>query len=449
MKATINKINLNNYYFFGILIIAVIFRLISLNQSLWLDEATTASVSVMSFGQIFRNFLPGDFHPPFYYVLMKFWVDVFGNSETSLRVPSIIFGLGTVVMIYKIGRLKFTNRESLTASFLAATSGLLVYYSQEARMYSLVVFLVCCAFYFFLKSRWFFLSVTLALLAATDYVALSIIPVLFIISKNRRQFVMALIPLFVFFLFWAQTFLTQLGFGFKVSGTPWGNLLGPATVKNVLLIPVKFIIGRVSIDNIWSYTLTMSVVVLVFAYLTYKVRRSYKEIWLWAVLPLTIGILVSLKIPTLTYFRFIFVLPAFYLLLSAGIWSSKKFSFVFMAIVATVNLVSTITYLYNPKFQREDWRGAVTLIESQRPRNSLVVFVTRSNWEAYKYYAPDAKIVDPSMVTPGHENIYLMRYVYEIFDPKDTARLKILSEGYVFDGTISQGGIEAYRFKQR
>ncbi|EKE12574.1 MAG: hypothetical protein ACD_13C00166G0001, partial [uncultured bacterium] len=85
-----------------VLILAVILRLVSLNQSLWLDEATSANVAVMSLPDFFNKFIPADFHPPLYYLFLMGWSRVFGISEISLRIPSVIFGVATVYFVYLI-----------------------------------------------------------------------------------------------------------------------------------------------------------------------------------------------------------------------------------------------------------------------------------------------------------------------------------------------------------
>src|SRR5687767_8667960 len=134
-----------------ILLFSGLLRLISINQSLWLDEATSALVAQMSFSDIFIKFLPGDFHPPLYYLVLKIWAGIFGYSEISLRLPSVIFGICTVYVIYLLGKEMFNKKVGLIASLLLATSGLNIYYSQEARMYSLATLLVSLLVYFFIK----------------------------------------------------------------------------------------------------------------------------------------------------------------------------------------------------------------------------------------------------------------------------------------------------------
>ena len=90
----------------SVFIFAFLIRLIALNQSLWLDEATTAKVvKTLSFTGIVTQFSPGDFHPPLYYLLMKFWTSIFGYSEIALRFPSVIFTLLTGLVVYRIGTL--------------------------------------------------------------------------------------------------------------------------------------------------------------------------------------------------------------------------------------------------------------------------------------------------------------------------------------------------------
>ena len=130
-----------------IVLLALILRLISLNQSLWLDEATSALVARdYSWNLIFGQFLPGDFHPPLYYMLLKIWGLFFGTSEIALRSLSVVAGVATVYLVYKIVN-------ATTAALLLATSGLHIYFSQEVRMYQLASFFVALAVYFFVKSK--------------------------------------------------------------------------------------------------------------------------------------------------------------------------------------------------------------------------------------------------------------------------------------------------------
>src|SRR3989344_8120801 len=107
----LRKVNIMNIAIFVILLVAFLIRLISLNQSLWLDEAVVANnILRYSYLEIITKFAPTDFHPPLYYLFMKLWTSFFGLSEVALRFPSITFSLLTGVVIYLISRLRPDTR---------------------------------------------------------------------------------------------------------------------------------------------------------------------------------------------------------------------------------------------------------------------------------------------------------------------------------------------------
>jgi len=128
-----------------IFIFAFLIRLIALNQSLWLDEAVTSNVvKNFNFLQIINKFSPTDFHPPLYYLFMKLWTNFFGYSEIVLRMPSVLFSLATGYVVYLIG--------GAWAAVFFLFNPLIVYYSQEARMYMMVTLLITLALYFFISN---------------------------------------------------------------------------------------------------------------------------------------------------------------------------------------------------------------------------------------------------------------------------------------------------------
>ena len=123
-----------------ILGLGLVLRLLSLNQSLWLDEAILANaVSRLSLTDLITQYMPTDFNPPLFYLFEWFWGRWFGFSEIALRFPSVIFGMVTVYLVYRLG--------GKLPALLLATSGLSIYYSQEARMYSLAALAVKLAFF--------------------------------------------------------------------------------------------------------------------------------------------------------------------------------------------------------------------------------------------------------------------------------------------------------------
>ncbi|MCL5962028.1 MAG: glycosyltransferase family 39 protein [Chloroflexi bacterium] len=92
-----------------------------------------------------------DIHPPLYYYLLHFWSAFVGTSELALRWLSLVSGLLLVSVVYALGRRLFSPTVGLLAAVFAAVSPFLVYYSQEARMYSQVAFLAALSFYLFAR----------------------------------------------------------------------------------------------------------------------------------------------------------------------------------------------------------------------------------------------------------------------------------------------------------
>jgi uncharacterized membrane protein len=437
-----------------ILLVSLAIRLISLNQSLWLDEGTTALVAKLPLSDVFTKFLPGDFHPPLYYLIVKLWTVVFGYSEISLRMPSVIFGIAAVYMIYLIGRKVQNNNLGLLASAFIATSGLMIYYSQEARMYSLVVLLACLAVYGYIQKKWILFSVSLALVGLTDYVALCIVPVFFIFNpKDYKRMIVCLIPLVLSYMLWLPTFVKQISGGLTISSTAplWWQLLGETSLKNLILIPTKFIFGRISFDNKTLYTFLDVILGSVFLGLMLRGSRSRssksKLLWLWLAVPVVIAVIIGFRIPILSYFRLIFVLPAMYLLLAHGILTLKRNLFLTAVIfVLAVNTCFSFAYLTNLKFQREDWRALTSFVESNKDRNSVTIFVADSNMEAYRYYAPNAKIAGPKGVISGYDQLWLMRYLQAVFDENDKVRSKVEALGYKKAESHNFNGVEVWEY---
>ena len=115
-------------------------RFLFIDNPLWYDEACSWVTSTDSAG-IMHNLLNVDLqHTPLYFVLLKFWINIFGQSEVAMRALSLIFGILTVPLSYIVG--KKISKNAFFSAMICAVSPLLVLFSSEVRMYSLVVFLV-------------------------------------------------------------------------------------------------------------------------------------------------------------------------------------------------------------------------------------------------------------------------------------------------------------------
>jgi uncharacterized membrane protein len=132
----------------GILVLAAVVRFIHLSPGLFDDEVYSVEVSRHGLGGILRTIQGTDTHPPLSYFVLHFWMQVFGTSEAAVRSLAAAWSLGTVVMIYLIGRLLWSSRVGLIAALLLAFSQFNVSYAHFARMYSMMGFLTALSFYF-------------------------------------------------------------------------------------------------------------------------------------------------------------------------------------------------------------------------------------------------------------------------------------------------------------
>jgi uncharacterized membrane protein len=127
----------------AILLIGAALRLHHLGaQPLWLDEAASLELARLPLADLWRWEVPADVgNPPLYYTLLKGWLWL-GESESSLRLLSVLFGVAAIPVIYGCGRQLGGRNAGLIAAALLASSPLHVRYSQEARGYSLLVLAV-------------------------------------------------------------------------------------------------------------------------------------------------------------------------------------------------------------------------------------------------------------------------------------------------------------------
>lgn len=110
-------------------------------QSYWLDEAATVNLLHKGFGDMISGVSAGESTPPLYYIVAWLWSQVFGTGEVALRSLSALFGTAVIPVAYLLGRRIAGRHAGLIAAALCAFNPLLVWYSQEARSYSLLVLL--------------------------------------------------------------------------------------------------------------------------------------------------------------------------------------------------------------------------------------------------------------------------------------------------------------------
>jgi hypothetical protein len=119
------------------------------NQSFWLDEAIAIDAARHGFSGLFDALAHTEGNPPLYFGLLDGWMRLFGGSEAAVRSLSALFGTAAILVAFLIGRRLATARVGVVLAALVAFNPLLVWFSQEARPYSLLVLLSGLSFLFF------------------------------------------------------------------------------------------------------------------------------------------------------------------------------------------------------------------------------------------------------------------------------------------------------------
>jgi 4-amino-4-deoxy-L-arabinose transferase-like glycosyltransferase len=181
----------------GLTVLAAVLRFATLDaQSFSADEAVTAGVVLPhDFIQMLKEVAGGESTPPVYYVAAWFWSKVFGTGEAGLRALSALFGTALVPVAYALGAKLASRRVGVVLCALVAVNPMLVWYSQEARAYSLFALVSAASvllFAYVLESptrrRLALWAIASALTLATHYFGLVLIAAeaLWLLARWRR-----------------------------------------------------------------------------------------------------------------------------------------------------------------------------------------------------------------------------------------------------------------------
>ncbi len=350
-------------------------------KSLWLDEGATVALARASWQHFAWVWWHGEANlQTIYFLLMRGWIHL-GSSEGFLRLPSALFGIATIPLMYVVGR-KFTGvMPSLVAAALVAFSPSAVYYSQEARSYSLGILVVLLSTYFFVRAveenrsrDWTLWTVCgIAAFYSHDLTALVLVA-----QVTSLLFKAPPVP-------WRRTIL--YGVVIFLAAVPGLTYVFRAPAENLHFLWMP----RPSPKEFWHLAMFFggSGIKIALACILWgagiaAVIRAHREgaaavAWrgsllvLWAVAPPVLLALISLREPMFLQRYMIFSLPATALLAGVGAALLSKWRIgLVLAIVLCAACIPTIVRKYNKP--REDWRGATGLVLSSAAPGDAVAF---------------------------------------------------------------------------
>jgi 4-amino-4-deoxy-L-arabinose transferase-like glycosyltransferase len=363
----------------GLTLLAALLRFPTLDvQSFWLDEAVTVDVLRGSLGHVLSGVVDSESTPPLYYVLAWLWSQFSGLGEAGLRSFSALLGTATIPVVWGAGRRlagagtgsPAGDRAGAIAALLAAVNPLLIWYSQEARAYALLVFLAALSFLLFLRAldeptrgRLVAWGCVGALALATHYFAFFLLLAELLVyarARGLRASLPAVAPMVLAGIALAPLLLHQAkaeraGF---ISGQPFGT--------RVLQVPKQLLIGYSSPAQVATGVVST---LLFLAGVWLVVRRGdERERSRAALAAIVAGIAIAVPLVLaavgLDYLitRNLITAAVPLLLVAAIGFGSRRAGRLGPAACAALALVSLGVYAAqetNRAYQRDNWRGAI------------------------------------------------------------------------------------------
>lgn len=450
------------------------------DMSLHLDESAHVFHAQKPFADLLA-FSAQDPNPPLYNILIGVWVRLFGVSVFSIRGFAVIFSTGAVLMTFFFSR-KFLNVQAgVFASLLLSVSNIHLFYSHDARVYPLVLFLTVTSFYAYLQvlekpNVGTFLAVLLVntALLYTHYVPVFALFVQFLYShvywqKNRkgfRYYYVSQVLVLLLVIPWVVWNQSQMGSG-KV--TDW---LHAPDWNNVVYIYDQYAGSR---QVLWVFMGVLALFggLFLLRVLVRKTREPEKGrsllLVMWAFVPVVVDYFMSNWIMPAFHQRYLLytTLGAFLLI---GYWVSisRLANWIQVLVVLGIMGVMLTVLDLNPS-KYEDWKGAARIAhEWEVPHETAVIVSPDYQSTSFAYYYDNAIYRDhenfndrleAAHIYPtwtddvferfdlsGYKHIILVASHEDVVDPKRTL-FKTLNEKGCFRESEFLDGVRAYRFE--
>ena len=409
-----HKISLHAIGLAFILIVAAVLRFYDLDRtSIWLDEAISWKQASLPFLEMLAA-TARDKNPPLHSIILKLTIALFGDSETALRAPSALLGVGAVYLLYRLGTMLFDRATGLIAALLLALSGFHVWYSNEARMYALLSFtatlFVLTVVQATRRPNW----ATLAGCAAAGTALLY--------SHVYGSFIFAGVSLYVWAgllvraswirVSWRSWIVTQVAaIGLFL---PWAIILlkrAWGVVGEETWIPeptFAFVLeqlsalagGELALLTLGMFAVLSAIEVAKFRTRLHDADATTATSWLrldwrigmvlvWLIAPVIIGYLISIAAQPLFYHRYLIgALPALMLLAARGLVSLSLTvnRAVLMIALAIVVVVVLPDWQRNLQRNRDDHRSAMKEFSARYRPSDRVLYVNNAEPPSAYYF---------------------------------------------------------------
>ena len=354
--------------------------------SIWLDESFAWFIVRNPLSTFFQALTVSFMHPPLFYLAAKVFVSLFGMSELSLRLASVLFSVATIWVFMKLGENTGGDTGKFIGGIFGAFHPMIVWYSQDAWPYSIFLFLSSFSLLIFLKLQkspkdnklWggLLLVNSLGLLTHYYFMVFVITQSVFVFREFYRnpnffrrwilQILLAMVPLGLWL--WVLYSTKDIYIGIGWIQTPSLKDI-PLTLWNL----VSGYGGKAS----WVTTLfgTIALILILFG-ITDKQNKGQNLLYLLGgiFLPIAGAWVMSLRKPIYIDRYLIFTLPYVVLLVSHGVekitsefsqfFREKDYRQIFAIFLIVVGFLAGLGIHTNPIYARENWKGLTAFMKN-------------------------------------------------------------------------------------
>lgn len=358
----------------GVTALAAALRFATIDaQSYWNDEAVTVLLLDQGLGGLLSDIPDSESTPPLYYVVAWLWSQVFGTGEVGLRSLSALVGTATVAVAYLAGAELVSRRAGLVAAALVAANPLLVWYSQEARAYALLVLFAALSVWLLARAleadrRALVGWAAVAVLAlATHYFALFVIlpEAVWLLARLRPRRPAALAAAAP-----AAAGLALLPLALHQRSNQGADFIEDSSLAfRLAQVPKQFLVG-------FNAPLEPLLVVLAAAAVAAGIALVRSEVRIALVIgSAAVLIPIALAIVSVDYVitrNLIAALPLLLVALGAGL-AAHRAGVVAAAVLCAIGAATAVWVATEPEAQRDDWRSAAESLGPATVDRALVV----------------------------------------------------------------------------
>lgn len=385
-------------------------------QSLWGDEALSALIAAASSTDVLNNAF-ASVHPPGYYFLLHLWQFAAGGTDLALRYPSAFLGVLSIVLTFQLGRNIRSKRLGLWAAGITALAPFQVFYSQEARMYTLLYCITCVLMLAYVRlwqgggPGWWALFALTAVFGLwthffTGFVVAALGGHFFLLRLASRcsdegkylpgwtGFFVANGAIALFLgLYWPR-FLNRAQ---MVNSETWRTppVLGELVGLPLAFTTSQFLSGILQMAALACATFLVIVVGLQVARALW--RRSPASNWLLLLAllfstPVTVSFLVSQFWKSIFVARVLMVsVPSFYLLIA---WScahtrERRFNQALVGLLLALMVVGLGNWFLDPAYAKPPVRDAAHLVQASEHADVPVIHAIATSYRLFAHYAPN------------------------------------------------------------